>query len=376
MLKRDFSASNKEYFKKNKFVLIGVALFVLLGIIIMSVFGFNGNFEFTGYYEIEVNVGHGSTSGFASKIGDIIDSYGGDYEGYQVSSRGDNTTIIVRYLNKLSNATQLEINEQIIDLSTDLVTISIVMQDGDTTGHVKIGGTITTKDYVYTILTILLLIIFATIFCYARYNPASGITVMLSMIASSIILICLTAILRLTIGQSYFAMLAILNLLVAYACIGLFENIRETSWLQANEYSQALDHGIKHSKFRLCFISIAVFVVGLLFAFIAPSSIKYIALNILFIAVTLLAVMLYVVPFVWSVFITNHNRIKPQPASANKAEVSNKTEVETKSDNKTAPKQINIKQTDTKEENDSNTTSQEIKTEKTKQNKTKKQSKK
>ena len=44
MLKRDFTKSNKDYFLKNKILLICVAAFLLIGILVASIFGMNGNF--------------------------------------------------------------------------------------------------------------------------------------------------------------------------------------------------------------------------------------------------------------------------------------------------------------------------------------------
>ncbi len=304
MAKRDFNVSNKEYIKKNKFAIMGVSLFLLIGIVIMAVFGFNGNFEFAGYNEVEVRVGLASTSTYASKIGNILNEYGGKYEGYQVAYDGENTTLIIRYLKSVAKDKQQAINDKIAALSNENINVIVLTQNGTETGHVKVGSIITAKDYLYTTLTILIIIIFATIFAYIRYNGASAMTLLLSCLLATIGLLCLTAILRITIGQSYFVLLAILNLLVAYGCINFFENIKETSWLQAGNYAKAVEDGLKKSHFRFCILSIAIFAVGLLFALIAPASIKYISLSILFVSVTMLAVMLYIMPFVWSMLIT------------------------------------------------------------------------
>lgn len=304
MLKRDFSTSNKQYFLKNKWALLGVSLFIILGVIVAAIFGFNGNFEFKGYYEVEMNVGLGSTSTYANKAGNIINSFGGKFEGYQVMSVGENTTVVLRYMQQLDEDKQKQVNEKIEQLSTDTIKISIVIHDGYETGHVKVGSSVTNKEYLFTALAIIVILVISSVFTYVRHKGASAVTLIMSCLLATIGYLCLTAILRLSIGKSYFVMLIILNLLVAISCLGLFENIKETSWLQASNYAQALEDGLKKSKLRLCVLSIAVFVVGLLFAFISPSSLKYIALCILFISVMLLAVMLYAVPFIWSSLIT------------------------------------------------------------------------
>ena len=57
MLRRDFTKSNKEYFRQNRVALISVALFLIIGIIVFTFFGMNGNFEIKGYTEFTVTVG-------------------------------------------------------------------------------------------------------------------------------------------------------------------------------------------------------------------------------------------------------------------------------------------------------------------------------
>ena len=57
MLKRDFAKSNKEYFSKNKVTLISVALFLIVGIIIWSIFGLNTNFEMSNHNEFSIKAG-------------------------------------------------------------------------------------------------------------------------------------------------------------------------------------------------------------------------------------------------------------------------------------------------------------------------------
>ena len=56
MLKRDFTKSNKEYFIKNKKILISIGVFLLIGILLLAIIGLNGNFEVAGYNEFTVTV--------------------------------------------------------------------------------------------------------------------------------------------------------------------------------------------------------------------------------------------------------------------------------------------------------------------------------
>ena len=71
---------------------------------------------------------------------------------------------------------------------------------------------------------------------------------------------------------------------------------------------EAIENSVKMTKLRMCVVSIGLLFIGLLFVLMAPSAVKYIALNLMFMAVILLSVGLYVIPFVWSVFITRSRK--------------------------------------------------------------------
>lgn len=299
MLNRDFTKSNKDYFNKNKIALIIIAAFLIVGIVIGSFFGMRGNFEIAGCNEFTVTVGTDSSNynDYIEEIQNVVNSYGGNFDTASVYGEGDDTKLVIRYMTDLSQEDQLEINEVIVErLSIDA---------GNISSHVSIAPTVRNVDYIYTAVAILLLIAVASIFAYFRYNGASAMTIIISTILGTLAFMSIGAILRLTIGMSYFAMLVILNMLIVYSCFDVFENIRETSWLQADDYSNAIKSGMRSARFKQCAISIAVLLIGLLFVIFAPSALKYVSLNIMFIAVVTLAVSCYVLPFVWSVFITH-----------------------------------------------------------------------
>ena len=299
MLRRDFTKTNKEYFKKNRVVLISITLFLIVGILMFALLGMNGNFEIKGYNEFSVTVSEETTSNYSShksEISSVINSYNGKFDTILVYGEGDSTKYVIRYLNDINEASILEINELIaeeVDVDIDAVS-----------EHIHVEGTLENKDYVYTAASILLVVVLATIFAYARYNGASALAMMFACLLGTIGFISFGSILRLSIGMSYFAMLVILNLLIVYLAISLFESMHKSSWLVSRDFETAIQTAIKNSKFRIGLISAGLIVIGLLFVLLAPLSIKYVAVNLMFIAVTLLAVVLYLIPFVWSVFIT------------------------------------------------------------------------
>jgi len=299
MLNRDFTKSNKDYFNKNRNVLIAIAIFLVIGILMFAFLGMNGNFEVGGYNEFSVTVNEKTTEDYTehrNAVGNIIDSYGGKFDTVLIYGEGDDTKYVVRYLNDLSGDKIIEINKLVaekIDVNIDQIS-----------SHVHVNGSVSSSDVVYTIAAILIFILIASIFAYARYNGASAISLIISCLLGTLGFISLGAILRLSIGLSYFAMLIILNVMITYFAIELFETMHKSSWLKSEDYATAMSTALKSSKFRMSVVNISLLAIGLMLVLFAPITIKYVAINLMFMAVVVLAVGWYVIPFVWNVFIT------------------------------------------------------------------------
>lgn len=303
MLNRDFTKSNKEYFKSNYKVLIAIAVFLLACVLVFALMGMNGNFEMRGYNEFTISVNEKIADNYAKhqrEIGDIINSYSGEFDTLTIYGEGDDTKYVVRYMKDLSNNEQIEVNA--------LVAEKLDVHVQNVSEHVEVSSIVKSMDYIYTAVSILLIIVVATIFCYARYNGASAISIIISCLLGSLMFIGISTILRLRIGISYFAMLVLLNLLICYIAINLFETMHKASWLAAGDYSNAINSGMKSTKNRMIIISFGILLIGLVFALFATSAMKYLSVNLMFMAVTLLAVGLYLLPFTWSVFITLSRR--------------------------------------------------------------------
>ena len=299
MLKRDFTKTNKEYFKQNKIALISLVIFLILGTIIFAVCGMNGNFEIKGYNEFSVTVTEKTTEKFAThqqEIGKIVNSFEGKFDNVSIYGEGDDTKYVVRYMKDVNGNEQIEINKLVAEkLGVELENVS---------EHVEVAPIVKNTDYIFTAVAILLIVVIATIFAYARYNGASALALMLGCIIGTLGFISITALLRLSIGMSYFAMLVILNVLITYFSINLFETMHKSSWLMSGDYNMAMKTALNSSKLRMAIISVATMLIGVLFVLLTSSTIKYLAVNIMFMAVVMLAVGWYVIPFVWNVFIT------------------------------------------------------------------------
>ncbi len=298
MLNRDFNKSVKSYINQNKIWLIVLASILIVGLIVGLIFGMNTNYEISGYNEFSITITAEDRKDFDSisnKIHSQVNKYDGDCDTISLFGEGDNSKVIVRYMSHVSAEDVSLMNNSIaqeLNISIDLIS-----------DHVEVSPEVKASDYIYTATAILLLLVIVSIFAYFRYNGASAISIISASVIGTCGYIALSTILRLTVGMSYFAMLILLNVVIMYFAIDMFERMRSTSWLGTGDYANCMKDAMKHSRFRMCVVSTAILLMGVLFVMVAPTALKYISLNIMFLAVVLLAVVWYIIPFVWNILI-------------------------------------------------------------------------
>lgn len=312
MLNRDFTKTNSDYFKKNVVAVSIFSAFLVLGLLVIAIFGFNGNFEMKGYYEFSVNVTESTDYyKYGKVIEKTVDDFGGDFDNLLEVGEGDNTQLVVRYLKPLSQEKQDKIEEKLVE--------KLEISVDDINEHYYVKPVAKSADYIFTAMAILIIVALSSVFAYFRHNGACAITVILACALGTLSFLSISSILRLSVGLSYFAMLLILNVMLIYFALELFENMHNERWLGNRDFEQALNSAVKLSKTRQLFISIAVEAIGLLLVLFATSTLKYVAINVMFMAVIMLTFAWYVIPFIWSVFITKC-RIKEYKVKATEVE--------------------------------------------------------
>ncbi len=299
MLKRDFTKSNLKYIKSNAIAISVVSAVLVLAIIVGIFFGFNLNFEMKGYNEFSVNIVDNQTTNVKkhiAEIGNIVNSYGGKYDSTQIQGQGDNTVLVVRYSNDINDDVQIEINQKIAEkLEIDVTKIS---------GHTEVGSRLNSRDIIFTIAAILVLITIVALFTYFRYNICESVTSIITLLFANFGYLALVVILRLSIGMSFFAILFSVNVYTGFALISIFESIRSSNWLKASNYSKAIETAMKENKSRITAINIALLIFSVLMIIVVPDALKFIAVNIMFVPVICLASTLYILPFCWNFFVT------------------------------------------------------------------------
>lgn len=300
MINRDFSKSGKEYIKKNKFVLIALGVIIALGIIMLSVFGFNGGADVDGYNTFSVKIG---SSYQADKMGDYTENintnlatYDADLISVQLTGEGDTTTLVVKYSGNVKDAIQLN-----KDLASDLKISSVQISE-----HTEVGPSLTSKDYVYAFACGLIIITLASIYVACRYNLACTMTAIISSILSVILLMSIAGIFRLTVNSSFLAINIFTILLVLGECFIMFDGLEKARYelKDKNDRATQLANTMRANSFRQKLMYGAIFAMALIFIVLMPNTIKQASLIVLFATVITLFMTIYALPFLWSLTIT------------------------------------------------------------------------
>ncbi len=303
MLNRDFSRSAGAYINRNKVVLILVAVVIVLGCIMMGVFGFNAGGEIKGYNTFNINIGtefkESKLDGYNLDIKSTISEFDASLQTVQVSGEGDQLCLIVKYLGDIKD--QAKFNQTLAEnMELDVLKV---------TTHTHIEPSITAKDYIYAVACGLVIIALVAIFVNFRYNLACAVTSIISSLLSVVLLLSLTATFRLSIDSSFIAINILSMILVLAEGLMMFDSLEKArnQLKDKQDRSTQLTNALKENTFRRQFMYCAIFALGLLFVILAPTPIKRVGLVVMFATVAILFVSAYIIPFIWCLTIDKVN---------------------------------------------------------------------
>lgn len=300
MINRDFTRSGKEYIKKNKIVIIALALIVAMGIVMLCLFGFKGGSDVKGYNTFSINVGaqyeSDKLSDYHEHINTNLASYDANLHSVQLTGEGDATTLIVKYSGKVKDIATLN-----AEIAKDLKLNSSAISS-----HTKVSANLTSKDYVYAVACGLIIITLAAIYSACRYNLACTMTLLGGSVLGTILLLATTLIFRLTINSSFLAINILIILLILGESFIMFDTLeKERQKLNdKNDRSTQLTNTLKANAFRQKLMYGAIFAMSLIFIVLMPSTIKQASLIVLFATVVAMFITIYALPFLWSLTIT------------------------------------------------------------------------
>lgn len=354
MLNRDFTKPKRDYILKNKLYLIVALVALIVGAVVIGVFGLNKSVDYTGCYKVIINVGQTindkTFDKYEDKLNNILNSSDMELYSVQLKGEGMNTSLEVKYIGKISDKKIEKINAGIVT--------EINVNSTDISEHEFLKKTIHSTDIIFAVVGLLLITVIAVIFAMFRYNIAYAMSMLVASIFSIVGLVICSAVLRLSIEASYLAVIVLTLVYTLFETISLFENMREVS-LNADDkkdYAKHIVKGMKKVHSRMQFSAVAIFVVGLALVFFGTNSTRSTAINLMFGVVMALVAVCFVVPFVYNLTIDKlkYNRLERKETSKDTTKKVKQAElVETKTNTITSVENEDVKtETETKVSNE------------------------
>lgn len=226
--------NNFDFTSKLKICGIVSATLILIGILVISIFGFNLGIDFTGGTVLNVKVGSILEEGnnysiVSTQISNIIEDNGFKVGYIQQEGVGDEATVTIRFKDKSNlteNQMQAEIDKLKADLETGLSlqgeTLNVTISNGS-----RIAASSSKSLIINSILAILIAVILILIYIAIRFELLSGLTAILLLIHDVLIMCAFIAIFRIQINGGF---IAALITIIGYSInnvIIVFDRIRE-----------------------------------------------------------------------------------------------------------------------------------------------------
>lgn len=228
-------AVNKfDFCSKLKICAIVSLTLILIGIIIVSVFGFNLGIDFTGGTVLNVKVGSKLEEGnnysiVSSQITTIFKNEGFEIGYIQQEGEGEEAQIAIRFKDK-KGLTEAQMQTEIDNLKTKLesgleldgTTLNVTVSNGS-----RIAGSASKTLLINSLLAILIAIILILIYIAVRFELLSGLTAILMLVHDVLIMCALVAIFRIQINAGFIAGLITIIGYSINNVIMVFDRIRE-----------------------------------------------------------------------------------------------------------------------------------------------------
>ena len=284
--------NNFDFCKKIKYCAIVSCALILIGIIIISIFGFNLGIDFTGGTVLNVKVGSkleedNNFQIVSSQIKDIFTEKGYKIGYIQQEGVGEEAQIAIRFQDKeklTESQMQAEIEEIKDELKTGLhlngETLSVTVSNGT-----RIAASASKTLLINSILAILIAVILILIYIAIRFELLSGLVAIMMLLHDVLIMCALVAIFRIQINAGF---IAALITIIGYSInnvIIVFDRIRENKKKEIyKDYpSDALVNvSIKQVLNRSILTALTTIVSVLALTILGVSSIREFLLPILF----------------------------------------------------------------------------------------------
>ncbi len=265
---------------------------ILIGILIVSIFGFNLGIDFTGGTVLNVKVGSALEQGnnysiVSNQVSTIFKNQGFEIGYIQQEGVGEESQLAIRFKDKVG-LTEAQMQEEIETLKTK-ISDEVVINDQKVVISVSNGSRIaaaaSTTLLINSILAILVAVILILIYIAVRFELLSGLTAILMLVHDVLIMCSLVSIFRIQINASF---IAALITIIGYSInnvIIVFDRIRENK--KKEDYksltsAELANLSIKQVLNRTLLTALTTIVSILVLTIIGVTSIREFLLPILF----------------------------------------------------------------------------------------------
>lgn len=281
-----------DFCGKLKICAIVSSCLILIGILIVSIFGFNLGIDFTGGTVLNVKVGSKLEEGnnysiVSNQVSSIFKQEGFEIGYIQQEGVGEEAQLTIRFKDK-AGLTETQMQEQIEILKTkissgislDGESVAVTVSNGS-----RIAASASTSLLINSILAILVAVILILVYIAVRFELLSGLTAILMLVHDVLIMCSLVAIFRIQINAGF---IAALITIIGYSInnvIIIFDRIRENKKkddFQGVASREVANASIRQVINRTLLTALTTIVSVLALTIIGVSSIREFLLPILF----------------------------------------------------------------------------------------------
>ncbi len=223
-----------DFCSKFKICAIISLTLVLIGVLIVSIFGFNLGIDFTGGTVLNVKVGAVLEEGnnysiVSNQVSNIFKNEGYEIGYIQQEGEGEDASLTIRFKDK-SGLTEAQMQEEIENLKTRIsneVTIHDEQVVINVSNGSRIAASASTSLLMNSLLAILIAVILILIYIAIRFELLSGLVAIIMLVHDVLIMCALVAVFRIQINAGF---IAALITIIGYSInnvIIVFDRIRE-----------------------------------------------------------------------------------------------------------------------------------------------------
>ena len=223
-----------DFCSKFKICSIRSLTLVLIGVLIVSIFGFNLGIDFTGGTVLNVKVGAVLEEGnnysiVSNQVSNIFKNEGYELGYIQQEGEGEDASLTIRFKDK-SGLTEAQMQEEIENLKTRIsneVTIHDEQVVINVSNGSRIAASASTSLLMNSLLAILIAVILILIYIAIRFELLSGLVEIIMLVHDVLIMCALVAVFRIQINAGF---IAALITIIGYSInnvIIVFDRIRE-----------------------------------------------------------------------------------------------------------------------------------------------------